>query len=137
MKNLKKSLASGILALTIGLSGCASLTGELVTSGSLDVIKTDSRNAHIASARVRVIDDQHIKVTGYLTKRYQPRGAISGRLHIQAVSGDGEVIADVTSNYHRRRANSRRSFFSQELNVPVGQLQIVKVAHYGLGTRDK
>ncbi len=84
-----------------------------------------------------MIDDLHIKVTGYLTKRYQPRGAIPGQLRIQVVSGDGEIIADVTSNYHRRKANSRRSFFSQELHVPVSELSVIKVTHYGLGTRDK
>lgn len=136
MTTLRRSLAIGILALTIGISGCASLTDDLAASGSVDVTKTDSQNARIALAQVRVIDDQHINVSGYLTKRYQPRGAIPGQLRIQAVSGDGEVIADVTSNYHRRKANSRPSFFSQTLHVSVSQIRAVKVAHYGLGSRD-
>lgn len=133
MRYLKPLLTIAILALTFGLSGCASLTNDLTAGNAVEVTKTDSQNAHIALARVTVIDEQHVKVSGYLTKRYQPRGKIPGQLRIQAFSGDGEVIADVRSGYHRHRANSRRSFFSQSLRVPLSQLRVVKVTHYRLG----
>jgi hypothetical protein len=136
MTNLRTWLATGFLTSTIGLSGCASLTDDRAAGSSVDVTKTDSQNAHIALVQVRLIDEQNVNVSGYLTKRYQPRGAIPGQLRIQAVSSDGEVLADVTSSYHRRKANSRRSFFSQTLHVSGRQLSGVKVTHYGLGTRE-
>jgi hypothetical protein len=134
MNFLKRSMAVGILAATTGLVGCASMPDNLVTGDAVNVVKTDSRSAHVSSVQVNVIDEQHIRVSGYLTKGYQQRGAIPGRLYIQAVADDGEVIADVVSDYHRRRAHSKHSFFSQAIELPVGRLDVVKVTHHGLGT---
>lgn len=136
MTNLKRLLVIGMMGSSIGLSGCASMTSELAAAGVVEVETTDSQNAHITLAQISVIDEFNIEVSGYLEKRYQPRGRIPGHLRIQAVSAAGEVVADVVSSYHRRRANSRRAFFAQALHVPVSQLSAVNVTHYGLGSHD-
>ena len=120
------------LALALSLSACASLPPDLAAQGSVDVERQGSRNAEIATVRVHLAKGG-LHVDGYLRKRFIARGQIPGHLHIQALSSNGTVLVDEISGYHRPRAKSRRSNFSQLLELNPGDVRTIRVVHHGLG----
>ncbi|HPE81781.1 MAG TPA: hypothetical protein PKZ35_17465 [Gammaproteobacteria bacterium] len=124
--------ASLVLASALSLSACAGLPSDLAAQDAVNVERQGSRNAEVAAVRVRSAEDG-LHVNGYLRKRFYARGQIPGHLHIQALDRAGEVLADEVSGYHRPRANSRRSHFSQLLEVNPESVRTIRVVHHGLG----
>ncbi|HOP17090.1 MAG: hypothetical protein H6961_06455 [Chromatiaceae bacterium] len=123
------------LALALSLSACASLSPDLAAQGSVDVERQGSRDAEIATVRVHPVEGG-LHVDGYLRRRFVARGQIPGHLHIQALSSNGTVLVDEISRYHRPRAKSPRSNFSQLLELNPEDVRTIRVVHHGLGDND-
>lgn len=129
----RRLLRVAALGLVIVASGCAMQPQLSGSDVSPTVLRIDSHNAHVAQVTAQGIDAGHLQVSGYLTKRFKQRGQIPGQLRVTAIDGSGTVLDEQWSRYSRRSANSNRSWFSQVLDVPVGEVVSVRVEHVGLG----
>lgn len=122
------------LSLAALFSGCASLSGNLAASETLEVERVDSRDARIAHVYVQP-SDSGMRINGYLRKSFLRRGHIPGHLHIKVIGNNGETLAQTTNRYHRRRAKSQRSFFSAIVPVQVSDAAKIQVTHHGLSDK--
>lgn len=136
MKNLidiTRTLRIVIPALLVAfvLPGCASQPMELVSSDRLTVERTHSRQARIGSVQARQTADELV-VYGELSRRFRLLGRIPGHLHITVYDQDGSLLAETTSQYHRKRVRSRSARFSATLPITPGDAARVSVVHHRL-----
>ena len=122
------------LAAALFISGCATAGIDASAQRQLNVVTVDSHSARVALVQTDIIDD-HLRVTGYLKKRYLQRGRIPGQLQIEALASDGTVLEKVVSSYQRRNVKSGRAFFWENLAVDPLKVSTIRVIHYGLGQR--
>ncbi|MGD2118874.1 MAG: hypothetical protein PVG66_10970 [Chromatiales bacterium] len=133
LAGLRRLQIGGIaLAAILFVSGCATAGIDASTQRKLSVVAVDSHSARVALVQTDIVDD-HLRVTGYLKKRYLQRGRIPGQLQIEALASDGTVLEKVISSYHRRNVKSGRAFFWENLTVDPLEVSTVRVTHYGLG----
>ena len=126
--NLKKLTGIVLIAL---LSGCASSSDNPIAHGGIIVDRVDSRDAKIAHVYVRT-DGSKTRVSGNIRRTLQRRGHIPGHLHIEVFGGNGELLIQKTTGYHRRNLNSRPSYFSESMPIQPSKVSKVRVTHHGL-----
>jgi len=104
------------LASVILLSGCTTLTTELVSSGKLTVDRVNSGQARIGRVLVQK-KAGGLEVFGELYRLRPGRSRIPGHLHIKMYSQDGKTLAETASGYRKLSIKSRQSSFSATLPV--------------------
>lgn len=125
--------AAALLLATACVSSMGATFGDDASAREGIAIETnDSRNARVALVHTRTIDSQ-VAVTGYIEKKHLQRGMIPGRLLLTVIGHDGNVLQEVSGNYHRRSLHSKRAYFSEMLDVDARDVSAVRVTHLGIG----
>lgn len=89
-----------VVALVMGLTGCATLPNNPPSSNTLTVEHVDSNAVQISNITVRQ-EGSGIKVSGNLRNRFNQRRIDRGHLHI-------EILVTMASNYLRYLASTDR-----------------------------
>ena len=130
MNKVSKWVSPIALALAFGLFG----PGAIAQVGALPTIERDgSSQAKISLAFAKVDDEQHLRISGELRKRFIRRGPIYGRLVISLLDAQGNTLQSEQVDYLRRGRDTGVANFSHVFEVPVAQVSRVLVTHKGIG----
>ena len=120
-----------LLGLTFLVIGCSSYPISLTKNGQIKIERNDSQNALISAVQVYPKNGQ-LKVIGYLKKRHQQKGRISGYLHLDLLDKEGQILSHKNTDYHRDQRKSGRSHFVQSFEIEPNKVKSIRVTHYRL-----
>ena len=120
-----------LLGLTFLVIGCSSYPNSLTKNGQIKIERIDSQNANISAVQVYPENGQ-LKVIGYLKKRHQQKGRISGYLHLDLLDKEGQILSHKNTDYHRDQRRSGRSHFIQSFEIEPNKVESIRVTHYRL-----
>jgi|ATLU01.1.fsa_nt_gi hypothetical protein len=120
-----------VVALVMGLTGCATLPNNPPSSNTLTVEHVDSNAVQISNITVRQ-EGSGIKVSGNLRNRFNQRRIDRGHLHIEIFGDNGEQLFEVSRKYRPNNANLRQWPFVETLPVQFEEVVMVRVQHHPL-----
>lgn len=120
-----------VVALVMGLTGCATLPNNPPSSNTLTVEHVDSNAVQISNITVRQ-EGSGIKVSGNLRNRFNQRRIDRGHLHIEIFGDNGEQLFEVSRKYRPNNTSLRRWAFVETLPVQFEKVVMVRVQHHPL-----